>query len=78
MTLGISIPPILPAPVEDPFAGLPAVPKAPAVLPRNASLVEVVEGKAGGAAATNAGAAIFLGVVAGMAAALGLDPLGQL
>ena len=42
---------------------------------RKASLVEVVEGKAGGAAATNAGAAIFLGVVAGMAAALGLDPL---
>jgi hypothetical protein len=40
--------------------------------------MEVVKGKAGGAAATNAGATIFLGVVAGMAAALGLDPLSQL
>ena len=40
--------------------------------------MEVVKGKAGGAAATNTGATIFLGVVAGMAAALGLDPLSKL
>jgi membrane protein len=38
MTLGVSIPPILPTPVEDPLAGLPAVAKPPAALPCNASL----------------------------------------
>src|SRR5271167_3886631 len=42
MTLGISIPPILPTPVEDPLAGLPSVARPPAVLPRNASLVDEV------------------------------------
>jgi hypothetical protein len=45
---------------------------------RNTSLMKIVERETGRAAATNAGAAIFLGVVAGMAAALGLDPLTQL
>ncbi len=40
MTLGISIPPVLSTPAEDPLAGLPAVPKPPEVLPRNASLLD--------------------------------------
>jgi hypothetical protein len=40
--------------------------------------VEVVERETGGTAAANTGAAIFLWVVAGMAAALGLDPLSKL
>jgi hypothetical protein len=44
----------------------------------DAGLVQVVEREAGRAAATDTGAAIFHGVVAGMAAALALDPLGEL
>ncbi len=41
MTLGISIPPILGhARQEDPLAGLPPAPRPPAVLPRNASLLD--------------------------------------
>src|SRR5258707_6928392 len=44
----------------------------------DAGLVQVVERETGRAAATDTGAAIFHGVVAGVAAALGLDPLGQL
>ena len=42
MTLGVSIPRILVPPVEDPLAGLPATPKPPETLRRNASLVAEV------------------------------------
>ena len=44
----------------------------------DAGLVQVVKRETGRAAATDTGAAIFHGVVAGMATALGLDPLGEL
>jgi membrane protein len=40
MTLGISIPPILDTPQADALAGLPAAPRPPAVLPRNAGLLD--------------------------------------
>jgi hypothetical protein len=45
---------------------------------RDAGLMKVVQRETGGAAATDTGAAIFLGVVAGMTAALGFDPLSEL
>jgi hypothetical protein len=44
----------------------------------DAGLVQVIDRETGRAAATDTGAAIFHGVVAGMVTALGLDPLSEL